>query len=201
MPDKHPVMPWDQQLAQRLVAPFRNTPLHPNHLTLLTLILGQYAAWTFAFAMDLAWLAALSYMLAVFSDHLDGELARLSGKTTRFGHDFDFITGGLNYTALFIGIGIGLQEHWALLLGLAAGLCNPAILMLRMRMERRFGARSVAHPAFAGFEIEDFIYLIGPITWLAGIVYFFIPFALGNIAYLGWTLLEFRRWKQKSGGA
>jgi archaetidylinositol phosphate synthase len=191
--------PYDQRLANLLVTPLKNTPVHPNHLTTLTLILGQAAAWTFAFAIDLAWLAALLYILAVFSDHMDGELARMTGKTSAFGHDYDYIVGGINYTTLFIGIGIGLQEHgmWTLILGFAAGLSNPFILYLRMRMEIDHGTEAVEHPAFGGFEIEDFIYLIGPITWFAGILWFFVPYALGNVGYLIWTLTEYHRWKKQ----
>lgn len=201
MADKQYPVPWDQQLARWLVAPFNNTPLHPNHLTTLTLILGQCAAWIFAFAMEqLAWFAALLYMLAVFSDHMDGELARMTGKTSSFGHNYDYIVGGINYTTLFIGIGLGLQDSfgsWVIILGFSAGLSNPFILTLRMNMERQYGKETVDHPRFAGFEIEDFIYLIGPITWFAGIICFFIPYALGNIGYLVWTVVEYRRWRRK----
>jgi len=197
-------LPWDQRLARLLVRPFKNTPLHPNHLTTLTLILGQCAAWTFAFAIEMAWLAALLYMLAVFSDHMDGELARMTGKTSSFGHHFDYIVGGINYTTLFIGIGLGLQDSalgiWAIILGFSAGLSNPFILYMRMAMESRYGGQAVEHPGYAGFEIEDFIYLIGPITWCAGIVYFFIPYALGNIAYLAWTITEDRQLKKNTAG-
>ncbi len=79
------ITPWDQRLARLIVYPFRKTLLHPNHLTTLTLILGQAAAWTFALLMEqLAWLAALFYMLAVFFDHMDGELARMTNKTSSF---------------------------------------------------------------------------------------------------------------------
>ena len=42
----------------------------------------------------------------------------------------------------------------------------------------------MAHPYAAGFEIEDFIYLIGPITWAGGVAYFFLAFGLGAIGYL-----------------
>ena len=191
--------PYDQRLANLLVTPLKNTPVQPNHLTTLTLILGQAAAWTFAFAIELAWFAALLYMLAVLSDHMDGELARMTGKTSGFGHDYDYIVGGINYTTLFIGIGIGLQEYgmWTVILGFAAGLSNPFILYLRMRMEVAHGTEAVEHPAFGGFEIEDFIYLIGPITWFAGIFWFFIPYALGNVGYLIWTLTEYHNWKNR----
>ena len=189
--------PYDQRLAYLLVAPLAKAPLHPNHFTTLTLFLGIGAAILFAFFLQsLAWLAALIYMLAVFSDHLDGEFARLTGKTSRFGHNFDYIVGGINYTMLFISIGAGLMPvygKWTLVLGLAAGLSNPVILYLRMTMENRHGAAAVKHPSRGGFELEDFIYLIGPVTWLAGICWFFVPYALGNIGYLGWTIFENRK--------
>ena len=192
--------PYDQRLANLLVTPFKNTPVHPNHLTTVTLLLGQAAAWMFAIAIDLAWMAALLYMLAVFSDHMDGELARMTGKTSNFGHDYDYIVGGINYTTLFIGIGIGLHEHglWAVILGFMAGLSNPFILYLRMRMESEHGTDAVEHPSYGGFEIEDFIYLIGPITWFAGIFWFFIPYALGNVGYLIWTMKEHFDWEKRN---
>jgi phosphatidylglycerophosphate synthase len=192
-------IPYDQRLARLLVRPLVRTPVHPNHLTALSLLLGITASALFAFAGPaLVDLAAGSYVLAVFTDHTDGELARLSGKTSPFGHKFDFIVGGLNYTLLFCGIGIG-QLHgqlgvWGLLLGLAAGLSNPLILRLRLKLDERWGKQAWKHPYFVGFELEDFIYLIGPITWCFGLKYFFVPFALGTLGYLAWTVIEYRRW-------
>ena len=193
------IKPYDQRLANLIVRPLVATAIHPNHLTTLTLTLGLCSALLFALQVNtFAWLAALLYMLAVFSDHLDGELARMTGKTSGFGHKYDYIVGGVNYTLLFSSIGYGLSFNlgaWTLILGLIAGLSNPLILYLRMRMESCHGPDSVEHPALGGFELEDGIYLIGPITWLAGIVFFFIPYALGTIGYLVWTILQVRRWK------
>ncbi len=199
-------IPYDQRLARLLVRPLVATAVHPNHLTTLSLLLGLSAALLFALGgPHSTGFAAGIYMLAVFTDHTDGELARLSGKTSRFGHRYDFIVGGLNYTMLFIGIGIGLTDgalgFWALLLGLAAGLANPFIMSLRLILDARWGKQAWKHPYFAGFELEDFIYLIGPITWLAGIAYFFVPYALGTLGYLGWTVVEFRRWERLDTGS
>ncbi len=198
MKDSFKFKTYDQRLAYLIVKPLKGLPVHPNHFTLLTLLLGQTSAWLFALAMqEYAWLAALLYMLAIFSDHLDGELARLTGKTSLFGHNFDFLVGGINYTALFIGIGIGLHFHWSILLGISAGLCNPVITYFRMSMESQFGKEVVEHPRFHGFDLEDFIYLIGPITWLSGVIWFFIPYALGTIGYLIWTIIEFYKCNKK----
>jgi hypothetical protein len=62
-----------------------------------------------------------------------------------------------------------------------------------MTMDKRFGAEAVEHPAAGGFEIEDFMYLIGPATWLGGLVYFFVAYGLGTLGYLVWTVIEYRR--------
>ncbi len=177
---------------------FAATPLHPNLLTTLTLVLGVLTSLCFVQG-DAAHanLGALCFMLAVFSDHLDGELARISRKTSKFGHFYDFVVGGLNYTLLFSSIGIGLAAAhgtWASVLGMAAALCNPIIMYLRVRMDNSFGLAATEHPSFGWFNLEDFIYVIGPVTWAWGVVYFFVPFALGTLGYLGWTVIEYRRW-------
>ncbi|MFO1436036.1 MAG: CDP-alcohol phosphatidyltransferase family protein [Gammaproteobacteria bacterium] len=192
-------IPYDQRLARWLVRPLVNTQVHPNHLTALSFVLGAIAAALFAFGgAGAVNLAAGVYVLAVFTDHTDGELARQSGKTSPLGHKLDFIVGGLNYTLLFCGIGIGQLSGElgvpGLLLGLAAGLSNPFILYLRLKLDERWGKKAWAHPAAAGFELEDFIYLIGPITWILGLKYFFVPYALGTLGYLFWTIIEYRRW-------
>ncbi len=190
--------PWDQRLANIVVRPLAATPVHPNHLTALSFLFGLGAASLFAVAAESAggWAAAL-YMLAVFTDHTDGELARMTGKTSEFGHRLDYIVGSANYTLLFAGLGIGLAAGdmggWALALGLTAAACQPITVILRMGLERRHGAEAVTHPYFGGFELEDFIYLIGPITWLGGLDYFLLIYGFGAIGYFGWTLVELRR--------
>lgn len=193
--------PLDQRLARWLVRPFVATALHPNHLTLLSLMFGLSSGLLFALAGE-AWagLAATLFMLAVFTDHTDGELARLSGKCSAFGHNFDFVVGGINYTCLFVGLGIGLARgelgQLALLLGVLAGLCNPLITTLRMRLDTRFGKAAVAHPRMGPIEIEDIIYLIGPLAWWGKIKIFFLVFSLGTVGYLLWTVTQYVGWKR-----
>jgi len=187
--------PYDQRLAGVIAGPMSKTNIHPNVVTLVSFALGVASACIFAFA-DLALqpLAALMFMLAVFVDHMDGELARMSGKTSVFGHYLDYLVGAANYTFLFCGLGLAVYREsgieFALWLGTTAGLSNLVIVSLRMYMERRFGAKAVEHPSTGGMEIEDFIYLIGPITWLGGLSYFFWVYGLGTLGYLGWTIFE-----------
>jgi archaetidylinositol phosphate synthase len=187
--------PYDQRLAGVIAKPMNKANVHPNTVTLVGLVLGVTSACIFAFA-DLALqpLAALIFILAVFVDHMDGELARMSGKTSVFGHYLDYLVGAANYTFLFCALGLAVYRdagiEFALWLGTAAGLSNLVIVSLRICMERRFGAEAVAHPRTNGMEIEDFIYLIGPITWFGGLNYFFWVYGLGTLGYLGWTIFE-----------
>ncbi len=186
-----------------MVRPLAHTPLTPNHITLLTLALGLAAAWLFAAGEAAAanWGAGV-FVLARFLDHFDGELARLTGKTSRLGYYLDYISGGLSYGALFAGMGIGLAGgdlgNWALALG-AAGFASAILSMflnldLDKAMELTDGD-AVGYPGMAGLELEDGIYLIAPITWLGWLTPFFILCGLGATVYClwtAWTLVKLR---------
>jgi hypothetical protein len=190
--------PYDQRLARLLIRPFAHTALHPNAVTGVSLALGLTAACLFATDVErLAGWAALLFMLAVLTDHADGELARMTGKTSTLGHRLDYIAGTLNYAALFIGLGIGLSKasmsEQDLILGLTVGIANPVICVVRLAIDIRHGGEAVAHPGFGGFELEDFIYLIGPIAWLGGIEYFFLVYGMGTFGYLLFTIVDFIR--------
>jgi len=188
-------VPYDQRLGALLVMALARTPIVPNHLTGLCFALGALAGW--ALAQGRFGLGAGLFMLAVFTDHLDGELARATGRTSRLGHYFDYVVGAANYTMMYLGAGIGLSAgdlgSAALALGLAAALSNPAVLAVRFANETRHGSEAVAHPYFLGFEIEDFIYLIGPFAWLGWFEFFFLAYALGAIGYLAWQTWELVR--------
>lgn len=149
--------PYDQRLANLLVKPVSRTKVHPNAVTLVSLALGVSSACIFAFAdLALQSLAAFVFMLAVFVDHMDGELARISGKTSVFGHYLDYLVEAANYTFLFCGLGLavyrGTGVEFALWFGTTVGLSNLFIVSLRMYMERRFGAEAVAHPSASGLR-------------------------------------------------
>ncbi|MFO0996778.1 MAG: CDP-alcohol phosphatidyltransferase family protein [Alphaproteobacteria bacterium] len=195
------ISPWDQRLARLLVRPLARTGVTPNQVTGLSLAAGVAAATLFAAGgRAQADFGALCFMLAMLIDHADGELARMTGKTSRLGHHLDYIVGSLNYTLLFIGLGIGLEREWgegALAIGLGAGLSNPLIVAIRMRMDQRFGAAAVEHPSALGFEIEDFAYLIGPITWILGPIFFLVPYGLGTLGYFGWTVYSYARERRR----
>src|ERR1700733_3806233 len=82
--------PWDARLGRRLVTPLKDSWVTPNHLTTVRLLVGLAAALSFARG-TYGWtnLAALLLTISNFLDHTDGELARISGKSSRFGHIYD----------------------------------------------------------------------------------------------------------------
>ncbi len=188
--------PWDQRLANIMVRPLARTPITPNQLTIVTLLLALAAAALFAVGDKTAanWAAGL-FILARFMDHVDGELARMTGKTSRLGYYLDYVAGALSYGGLFLGIGIGAREsflgEWAIVLGLAAasGAVLSMFLNLRIDKQSQFEeGEAIGYPGFAGFELEDGIYLIGPITWAGYLTPLFVLSTAGAVVYTLWTL-------------
>lgn len=188
--------PWDQRIARVLVRPLVRTPLTPNQLTVFTLIVAVAGAGLLATGdpVHANWGAGL-FVLARFLDHFDGELARQKNMKSRLGYYLDYVSGALSYGALFLCIGIGLREsalgNWAILLG-AAGAAS-AILSMFLNLgidkaENLTDGDAVGYPGFAGFELEDGIYLIAPITWLGFLMPFFAAAGIGAAVYCLWTL-------------
>ena len=199
--------PWDQRIAALFVKPLLKTTVTPNQITLSTLAVALLGCILLALGgpTQSAWGASL-FVLARFMDHLDGELARQSGKTSTAGYYLDYAAGGISYGALFLCIGIGLSDSplggWAYLLG-AVGTVSAVVSMgLNLaidKVEERTDGDSVGYPGFAGFELEDGIYLLAPITWLGFLTPFFVAAGIGAGIYCLWTLLTLLRlrWRRQ----
>lgn len=182
-------IPLDQRLAGVLVRPLANTPITPNQVTGFSLVLSLAGAGMFAWGEGAAihWGAAI-FVLSRFIDHMDGELARLTGKTSSFGYYFDAITGVIAYATLFIGIGIGLwrggEGPWTLALPVIAGIAIAINAALQFRMEAQSDDAPPTYPSWGPFELEDGVYLIAPIVWLGWIYPLFLVGCFGTIVYL-----------------
>lgn len=158
--------PWDVRLASALVKPLLNTPVHPNMLTTARLIVGMSGAALFAGGEHFN-IGALLVVLSNFLDHTDGELARMSGKTSRFGHFYDLLSDAIVTVGIFVGLGIGLRDEIgpeALAFGAIAGLAVAGIFQLRHVIENEQGKSATRQANFAGFETEDILYLIPLVT-------------------------------------
>lgn len=184
---------WDQLLAAFLVRPLVGTRVTPNHVTTMSLALSLIGAGLFATGNPVAanWGAGL-FMVGRFLDHFDGELARQSGQTSRFGYVYDYVAGCLSYSALFLALGIGLRDGsiggWSVWLGIVAAPVILTTTLLALRLAD--GGDDEDYPVYAGFELEDGIYLIGPIIWLGWIEPFFLAGAAGVLLFGVWTVLR-----------
>tara|TARA_R110002096_G_scaffold17317_9_gene60139 strand:+ start:4357 stop:4953 length:597 start_codon:yes stop_codon:yes gene_type:complete len=187
--------PWDARAAALLVRPFVDTRLHPNALTTLRLLVGLAGAWLFATGSQFN-LAALCIVLSNFLDHTDGELARMSGKMSVFGHRYDLFSDALVTVGLFTGLGFGLTAtigDAAAVYGLVAGIAVAGIFQLRHMIESRHGKAAVRQASFAGFETEDVLYLIPLVTLSNQEVGFLYAAAIGAPIALLVVALQFIR--------
>jgi archaetidylinositol phosphate synthase len=197
--------PWDARLARRLVAPLINSWVRPNHLTTLRLLVGLAAAAAFL-PGRYAWsnVAALLLVLSNFLDHTDGELARMSGKTSRIGHIYDLASDAAVTILLFIAIGVGVAAKPGLdlgmppaLLGLIAGSAIALIFYLRMRIEELLGKAATRQASLAGFETEDVLYLFPLATLSNALVPLLLAAAVCAPLYAIWEVIDYQRLLRK----
>ena len=195
--------PYDQRLARLMVRPLAQTPITPNQITALTLLLAVGGAFLFAQGDGRAanWGAGL-FVVARFLDHFDGELTRLKDAKSRLGYYFDYIAGALSYIALFAGIGVGLAGGalggWALALGAMGATAAILSLFINLDIDKQMeltDGNATGYPGVAGFELEDGIYLIAPVTWLGWLTPFFVLCGIGAATYClwsAWSLVKLR---------
>lgn len=193
--------PWDARAARRLVAPLKDSWVTPNHLTTLRLAVGLGGAAAFL-PGTYGWSngAALLLVLSNFLDHADGELARLSGKFSRFGHLYDLAADAAVTVLTFVAVGVGVSATGLqtlvfppALLGLVSGCAIALIFYLRMRIEERLGKAGTAQASMGGFETEDFLYLLPLMTLCDGAPLVLMAASVAAPLYAFWVVIEYRR--------
>jgi phosphatidylglycerophosphate synthase len=190
--------PLDQRLARFMVRPLVDTAVTPNHLTTVRLVVGLGACAAYAGGGDLWFVVgSLLFLLSTLMDHADGELARLSGKTSKRGHLYDLAADIAVQVLLFIAIGIGVRYGWlgdsGLLLGLLAGAAVAVLFFVCQALETKLGGKQAGLPRLGAFDIEDVLYFIAPITWVGGLEVLLIAATVGAPLFLAWLLWHHRR--------
>jgi archaetidylinositol phosphate synthase len=194
---------WDARAARWLVTPLVPTRVTPNHLTTLRLLIGLAGAFYLARGDFLhVNIGAFLIVLSNFVDHTDGELARISGKTSRIGHFYDLAADALVTILLFLGMGWGLGAaghgagDWRVppaVLGGIAGVAVAVIFFLRMRIEEMAGKAGTQQAFVGGFETEDVLYLL-PIVTLTGVTSpFVVAASIGAPVFAAWVVLDYWR--------
>ena len=118
----------------RLIEPvadlFAHFHVHPNILSLLGLVLSGLAA--VLYGMGSFFWAAWIVVLAGTCDVLDGELARFTGKTSRFGAFFDSTLDRFSEVFLFLGLAwyfSGGHITFAVVGGETGGIRSPVAVL------------------------------------------------------------------------
>ena len=199
----HPIAaakrPWDARLAHNLVTPLKDSWVTPNHLTTMRLCVGLAAAAAFI-PGTYAWsnVAALLLFVSNFLDHADGELARISGKSSRIGHLYDIASDATVTILTFVAMGAGVAatpeidlELSPALLGAISGTAIALIFLLRMRMEEEFGKTATQQAYFAGFETEDVLYLLPLVTLSNAMAPFLLAASICAPLFAAWVAIDY----------
>lgn len=210
LPDVSPRLaarsPWDARLARRLVLPLRNSRVTPNYLTTVRLTTGLAGAIAFV-PGSYGWsnIAALLVVASNFLDHADGELARVNGKASRFGHYYDLASDAVVTVLLFVAMGVGIRAKGSIpldiapvVLGAIAGTAIALIFFLRMRIEKMVGKGASRQGAFGGFETEDVLYLLPLITLSNAVIPLLLAAAVGAPLFAAWVILEYHRLRRRA---
>ncbi|MGJ3260936.1 MAG: CDP-alcohol phosphatidyltransferase family protein [Rhodospirillales bacterium] len=190
---------WIHKIARAtIVRPLAKTPVTPNQVTTVRLIAGGGAAMAVAHgSVELANYGAVLFIISMLLDRADGDLARMTGRTSPGGHTYDLFADAFCNALIFIGLGIGLRFSetglWSILLGFIAGGAIATILMLVIRIENLQGARAAEIGGLFGFDPDDAMLLI-PVSILLGwSEWLLVAAAIGAPAFAVFFLFMFRK--------
>lgn len=144
----------------------------PNQVTTVRIVAGVGAAMALAHgSVEWANYGAVLFILSMLLDRADGDLARMTGRTSPGGHTYDLFADALCNALIFVGLGIGLRASefglWSIPMGILAGAAVATILMLVIRIEGLQGARAAEIGGIFGFDPDDAMLAI-PIAVLLG---------------------------------
>jgi hypothetical protein len=189
---------WSHRLVRPFVRLLVGTRITPDHLTWLRGITGGIACICFAWGSRGAQIAGgVIWTISALLDRADGDLARLTKRTSALGHRFDYrVDTGVN-ASMFPAIGIGLRNGafgpWAIAVGVLCRLCLFLCLLWSEEIEDTLEPGAIVLGGVNGFDPDDLFYLIGPLAW-TGVLNFVL--ASGAVVLVpGTTAIGIWRWR------
>ncbi|MCQ2058821.1 MAG: CDP-alcohol phosphatidyltransferase family protein [Bacteroidaceae bacterium] len=87
--------------------------MHPNVVTIISMVIGAFGGFCFYFG-ELKWslIGVGSMIFANILDSADGQLARMSGKTSQLGRLLDGFSGDVWFFAMYLAIVLRLQTQY-----------------------------------------------------------------------------------------
>jgi len=200
---------WSHRLVRPLARLLIGTRITPDHLTWCRVINGGIACACFACTSREPQIAGgVIWTISALLDRADGELARLSNRTSARGHRFDMLADTWVNTAMFLAIGIGLRQgalgYWAIILGV---LCSVSMLLCSRwsdEIEDELEPGAIVLGGAGGFDPDDLFYLVGPFAWAGILDFMLVSGALvlppATTAIGVWRWRAARRARQAFGG-
>jgi archaetidylinositol phosphate synthase len=183
---------WLHRSVRASVRPLADTRIAPNHITTARLVTGLVSAGLFATGvLTFQYWAATCFLVSMLLDRADGELARVSGKSTPWGHKYDLVCDALCNAVAFIGIGIGLRDGvfgWvAIPMGCVAGAAVGTILFWVMRIETLHGSRAAEIRVVPRFDPDDAMIIVPLAAFLNWIEPLLMAASIGAPLFALWA--------------
>ena len=162
---------WNHKAARVLVRPLLGTGVTPNHITTVRFVTGAASCLLLLelTPAHVLWSGVL-WIVSGFLDRMDGELARIGDMRSRGGHLYDYYTDVLLNSAFFLCAGVGLRHGALGLLGPVLGAVGCAAMWLCCWWSEIYeGLRGPGVRTWEGawgFQPDDALYLLAPMTWL-----------------------------------
>jgi phosphatidylglycerophosphate synthase len=194
---------FDRHLSRRISLVLVRWGVHPNLVTAAGMLVGLIGAGLLASAdRPLQVLGALVFIFATVLDGCDGEVARLSLRSSDFGRRLDLIGDNIVNAAVFLAIGYASFRAEPTSLFLAA--VGTALVGLALATAAGFwystwlsrsGRQEAVRDTYESLVSRDFAYLILVLAALGKLSWFVWAAALGsNLFALLLVVLRLREW-------
>ena len=200
----------DEKIAAKVVKYLVKTHITPNQVTTFSLLLAAFAAVFFSIGLYFfSVIGSLLFIFAKFLDHVDGQLARELKKETKFGWYYDSFVDTATYILMFIGISAGISnstpgafeinlfnlihldlQNYLLFFAISASILNTFLgIIHKYKTSKDF----YGFPETNKVALEDGVYLIGPITWIGFINFFFLIASIGSVVFVIYNIKRFSK--------
>ena len=195
----------DEKIAAKVVKYIAQTTITPNQVSTFSLLLAAFAAVFFSFGVYFfSVIGSILFIFSKFLDHVDGQLARELKKETKFGWYYDSFVDTATYVLMFVGISAGIPpgtfeikffsivdldlQNFLLFSAIIASILNTFLgIIHKFKTSKDF----YGFPDTDKVALEDGIYLIGPITWIGFINFFFLAASIGSVIFVIYNIKRF----------
>ena len=197
----------DEKIAEKVVKYLTQTSITPNQVSTFSLLLAAFAAVFFSFGIYFfSVIGSILFIISKFLDHVDGQLARELKKETKLGWYYDSFVDTATYILMFVGISAGIPpgtfeikffsivdldlQNFLLFSAIFASILNTFLgIIHKFKTSKDF----YGFPETDKVALEDGIYLIGPITWIGLINFFFLISTIGSVVFVIYNIKRYMK--------